>query len=60
MRVSVWPPISRKVFGAPPCEQGWARLRPLGVQASVAERNLGIDFTSGKQASTVELRARLE
>ena len=36
------------------------RLAPLGVQASRAERNLGIDFASGKRVFTVVRRARLE
>ena len=36
------------------------RLAPLGVQATRAERNLGIDFSSGKRASTAVRRARLE
>ena len=36
------------------------RSAPLGVQATRAERNLGIDFTSGKRVSTAVWRARLE
>ena len=37
-----------------------ARLQPLGVQAKRTERNLGIDFASGKRVATAERRARLE
>ena len=36
------------------------RLAPFGVQATRAERNFGIDFTSGKRASTAVRRAQLE
>ena len=36
------------------------RLVPLGVKATRADRNLGIDFASGKRVSTAVRRARLE
>ena len=36
------------------------RLAPLGVQATRTERNLGLDFASGKRVSTVVRRARLQ
>ena len=36
------------------------RLASLGVQATWADRNLGIGFTSGKRESTAVRRARLE
>ena len=36
------------------------RLQPHGVQATRRERNLGIDFTSGKRVATAVRRARLE
>ena len=36
------------------------RLAPLGVQASRAEPNFGIDLSSGKRVSTAVQRARLE
>ena len=34
------------------------RVAPVGVHASRAERNLGIDFTSGKRVFTFARRAR--
>ena len=37
-----------------------ARLQPLGVQATRTERNLGIDFASGKRVNTAVRQARLE
>ena len=37
-----------------------ARLQPLGVQATRTERNLGIDFASGRRVATEVRRARLE
>ena len=37
-----------------------ALLQPLGVQATRTERNLGIDFASGKRVATVVRRAQLE
>ena len=36
------------------------RLQPLGVQATGPERNLGIDFASGRRVATVVRRARME
>ena len=38
--------------------QTW--MQPLGVQATRIERNLGIDFASGRRVAAVVRRARLE